>query len=317
MEGTYKILVVDDNKTNVNVCIEGLKETSDNYEFFKGYDGTEALTAVKLNRPDIILLDVEMPQMSGYDVCRILKSNKNFGFIPIILMTAKGDMESKVEGLELGADDYLIKPVNMMELAARVKSMLRLKSMHDQLMEINRQLEEKKQELFKQSITDNLTQLYNRLYFIKRLSFEFNRAKRYQHNLSCIMMDIDHFKNINDNHGHQLGDLVLKEASAILKNSLDKEEIIARYGGEEFIIILVNRSTEEAVQIAEKLRKLMEETEYSDGVTTIHATMSMGVSTYPSDRIEDEETLVKLADEALYVAKKQGRNRVINAMLTN
>ncbi len=303
------ILVVDDNRTNVNMVIQGLQSNFD-YDFLTAYDGAEGLSKINRHKPDIIVMDVEMPKMGGYDVCRIIKSSNKFDFMPVILMTAREDMESKIAGLELGADDYLIKPVNMLELAAKLKSMLRLKFLQDQLKERNNQLESLNEKLQQMSITDSLTGIYNRRYFYQRLSVEFARAQRYQLPLTCIMMDLDHFKSINDNYGHPFGDLVLQGTSVILKDSVRKIDLLARYGGEEMIMVLPETTVEGGFTVAERIRKSLSEKEFSDDNSIVHVTASFGTSTFPYQGVDSYEEMIKLADKALYNAKESGRNQV-------
>ncbi len=230
-----KILVVDDDPAAIRFIQEGLGSS---YDFLSANDGEAALAAVRDHLPDIILCDVEMPKMNGLEVCRILKNNRRFSFIPFILMTAREEPSFKVEGLDLGADDYLIKPLNLFELGARVRSMLRIKSLQDELLSANARLQDINEKLHELSMTDTLTGLYNRLFFTKRFAYEFQRSDRYRSPLTCVMIDIDHFKRVNDTHGHQVGDTVLKGVSKVLNSAIRKVDILARYGGEEIVVVL-------------------------------------------------------------------------------
>ncbi len=183
-----KVLVVDDDRATVNQVKEALAPTG--YVFFEAFDGAQALSQIREHRPDLIVMDVEMPGLGGVEVCRIVKANQGesgFGFVPVILMTSRTKGAGKVEGLELGADDYLVKPFDMLELSARVKSMLRLKALQDALIEKNRELDRankeldrKREELLALSRTDALTGLFNRRYFDERLAAELARASRYR-----------------------------------------------------------------------------------------------------------------------------------------
>src|SRR5215831_11748929 len=233
-----KVLIVDDDHNQVVSVQKGLAHHG--YQFCEASDGAQALAAVREQRPDLILMDVEMPALGGVEVCRIIKANQGesgFGFIPVILMTAQHST-AKIEGLELGADDFLIKPFDMMELSARVKSMLRLKALQDALLQKNKELDKKRQELLALSRTDGLTGLFNRRYFEERLAFEFARASRYRTPLSCVMADVDHFKALNDRYGHAFGDKVLREVASVAREMLRDVDLIARYGGEELIALL-------------------------------------------------------------------------------
>ncbi len=318
-----KVLVADDDRLIVGQVREALAGAG--YGFVECEDGTQVLSAIRQHLPDLLLLDVEMPGLGGVEVCRIVKANQGtsgFGFIPVILMTAR--RTGKIEGLELGADDYLVKPFDMLEVSARVKSMLRLKALQDALVDKNRQLdrankelEEKRQELLQLSRTDGLTGLVNRRHFDERLAAEFARSDRYRAPLSCFLLDIDHFKKVNDTWGHPFGDVVLREVAAVARRALRDVDVLARYGGEEFVALLPETSPEEAWRAAERVRlgvEAMRLTAQTDrGAELVRCTVSIGVSTFPGDTVESAETLVHAADECLYAAKEDGRNQVRQA----
>jgi|APLak6261675434_1056106.scaffolds.fasta_scaffold01469_2 diguanylate cyclase (GGDEF)-like protein len=318
-----KILVADDDPLIRQKIREALAESE--YEFVECEDGTQVLSAIRQYLPDLLVLDVEMPGLGGVEVCRIIKANQGtsgFGFIPVILMTAR--RTGKIEGLELGADDYLIKPFDMLELSARVKSMLRLKALQDALVEKNRELdrankelEEKRRELLELSRTDGLTRLINRRHFEERLTAEFARSERYRAPLSCFLLDIDHFKKVNDTWGHPFGDLVLREVAGVAKRALRDVDVLARYGGEELVALLPETSPEEAWRAAERVRMGVEAMRLTaqtpHGPETVRCTASIGVSTFPGDSVDSAESLVQAADECLYEAKENGRNQVRQA----
>jgi diguanylate cyclase (GGDEF)-like protein len=303
-----KILVVDDDSVIRREMAEALE--SEGYQVIQGTDGKDALSRLREDRPDLIIMDVEMPGMGGREVCRIIKGNKSFGFIPVILVTAREDIQTKVEGLELGADDYLIKPINPLELGARVKSMLRMKLLQDELVEANDRLRHVNDRLQELSMTDPLTGIYNRLYFHKRFRYEFQRAARYQTPLTLLMLDLDHFKKINDTYGHPFGDHVLKQASRVLVDSLRQVDLVARYGGEEIIIVCPETDAAGAKIVAERLRTNVEKMDCVVDDIKSKVTVSIGVAIFPGDGITSEEELLQLADEALYRAKQAGRNCV-------
>ncbi len=317
-----RVIVVADDDRGIRAEIRAaLNDTQ--YTVIECDDGAQALTAVRQKQPDLLLLDVEMPTLGGVDVCRIVKANQGatgFGFIPVILMTARRT-SGKVEGLELGADDYLVKPFDPLELSARVKSMLRLKALQDTLLEknreldeINRELEKSKSELERLSRTDGLTGLINRRHFDERLELEFSRAVRYRSPLSCLMMDIDHFKKVNDTWGHQFGDVVIRETSGVARRTLRDVDVLARYGGEEIIALLPETPLEEAWRVAERVRQGVEAMRLVcrtvEPAQTVKFTVSIGVATYPGHDIESGQGLLQLADECLYAAKQNGRNQV-------
>jgi two-component system, cell cycle response regulator len=318
------VLLVDDDRGVLELLRRGLEPQG--YRFVEAEDGTQALTAIRKHHPDLILMDVEMPGLGGVEVCRIVKANQGagFAFTPVILMTA-GRSSGKVEGLELGADDYLIKPFDMLELSARVKSMLRLKALQDTLVEknkeldrINHELEEKRAALEHLSRTDGLTGLVNRRHFEERLAAEWARSERYRAPLSCMLLDIDHFKKVNDTWGHPFGDVVLKEVAAVARRALRDVDVIARYGGEEIIALLPETSPDEAWRAAERVRMGVEAMRLTcrtvEPPEQVRCTASIGVATAPSPAVESAEQLVQLADECLYEAKQGGRNQVRQAL---
>jgi diguanylate cyclase (GGDEF)-like protein len=316
------VLIVDDDPAHVQHVRQGLAPHG--YRFREARDGAQALSAIREHRPDLILMDVEMPGLGGVEVCRIIKANSGeggFGFIPVILMTAR-QAAGKVEGLELGADDYLVKPFDMLELGARVKSMLRLKALQDALLEKNRELDRankelarKREELLALTRTDPLTSLSNRRYFEERLQEEFARARRYRSPLSLVMLDIDYFKRINDTFGHPFGDEVLRAVSQVTRARLREVDLLARYGGEELIALLPETSPPEALRACERVREAIEalqlEHQAGDGTKrTVRCTASLGVASIPSASLQTAEDLLRVADECLYAAKGAGRNRV-------
>ena len=316
------VLIVDDNPAHVRHVREGLAPHG--YAFKEAHDGTQALSAIRQARPDLILMDVEMPGLGGVEVCRIVKANSGedgFGFIPVILMTAR-QAAGKVEGLELGADDYLVKPFDMLELSARVKSMLRLKALQDALVEKNRELDRankelarRREELLTLSRTDALTGLFNRRYFEERLNEEFTRSRRYGSPLSLVMLDIDHFKRINDTFGHPFGDRVLKAVAQTACSRLREVDLMARYGGEELIALLPETSPVDALRVCERVREAIAslglEHPGADGhVQEVRLTASLGVATVPAANLTSAEALLMAADTSLYAAKGAGRNRV-------
>lgn len=301
-----KILVVDDDAAVRREMAKDLESAG--YRVVMGETGQEALAKVRDERPDLVIMDVEMPGMGGREACRIIKANKSFGFIPIILVTARQDMQTKVEGLEMGADDYLVKPLNLLELTARVKSMLRLKALQDELMGTNEKLKMVNERLQELSMTDPLTGLYNRLFFHKRIDYEFQRADRYRNPLALLMLDLDHFKQVNDTHGHPFGDYVLKKTAMLLLSSVRQVDIVARYGGEEIVIACPETNMAQAKIVAERIRSAMEKTEFSIDETSTNVTLSLGIAVCPREDLKNADDLLRAADEALYQAKQAGRN---------
>lgn len=327
-----RVLIVDDEPAMLGLVRSGLG--GQDYQFFEAANGAEALRAVREVRPDLIVMDVEMPGLGGVEVCRIIKANAGeggFGFIPVILMTGR-QAANRIEGLEMGADDYLIKPFDMLELSARVKSMLRLKALQDALVEKNRELDRankeldrRREELLALSRSDALTGLSNRRYFEERLQVEFARSSRYRSPLALVMLDVDHFKQLNDRYGHPFGDQVLRAVAQAARERLRDTDLLARYGGEEFVALLPETGLREAYGVAERVRAGIEAlrlyfeptgepTGGADGDAAprvrVGCTASLGCASFPAGDVNEPEHLVRAADDALYAAKESGRNRV-------
>jgi diguanylate cyclase (GGDEF)-like protein len=310
MTDRQKILVVDDSKTQLDWVQAVL--VREGFDVRTAVDGKEAIRKVRTEPPDLVLLDMVLPDMDGLEVLRIVKAKSDEHFIPVIILSVKADLDSKVAGLRIGADDFLAKPFAEAELLARCAAMLRIKKLQDELRATQRKLEE-------QSITDSLTGLRNRRFFDERLHEEFGRAQRYSDPVSLIMLDLDHFKRVNDRYGHQVGDMVLREAAGLLKGSLRDPDIPARYGGEEFAVILPKTHVQGALAVAERVwraigNKLFRHS-HGDGPgagppVELRVTVSLGVAFFPSKDITTAQLLVKFADEALYQAKNSGRNSI-------
>jgi diguanylate cyclase (GGDEF)-like protein len=298
-----RILVVDDNRDNIEIIATRLQFRG--YDILSASDGAEALKSVREDKPDLILLDVMLPDIDGYEISRLIKNDEELPFIPIILVTARDSTQDKVAGLDAGADDYLTKPINFPELEARCRSMLRIKKLQDEL-------EEKNQELERLSISDGLTGLYNHKKIHSLLHEEFERAERTNERISVAMFDLDRFKGVNDTYGHQAGDRVLEQMSAILRQTAREIDRLGRYGGEEFMALLPETDIEEATVFVERVRREVARHPFDIGKDEpLAMTISAGVATYPHSLIDRPETLVRLADEALYAAKTGGRNRVV------
>jgi diguanylate cyclase (GGDEF)-like protein len=246
-------------------------------------------------------------------VCRRIKQDPALPYIPIILVTARDSTQDKVEGLDAGADDYLTKPINFPELEARVRSMLRIKRLQDELDQKNRELELANKRLRKLSITDGLTDLFNHRHIHELLHEEFERTRRSGEPLAVAMLDLDRFKQVNDTYGHPTGDVILYETARILRETAREIDMVGRYGGEEFVVILPGTDEEAAEQFAERVRVAVSEHHFRDEANEVRMTISGGVSSFPGVGIEHPDVLVKRADEALYAAKESGRNRIVRA----
>jgi diguanylate cyclase (GGDEF)-like protein len=227
------------------------------------------------------------------------------------MQTALDATENKVEGLEAGADDYITKPIDFAELKARLTSMLRIKRLQEELEERERQLLEANERLKHMSQTDGLTGLDNRRHLEERLMEMFEHSKRLTEPFSCVMCDLDRFKSVNDTYGHQAGDAVLKQFARILREEVREIDRVGRYGGEEFMLLLPGTVLDAGVTFAERVRKQVEANTFTFEGTSIRRTASFGVSAWPHPRIANCEALMRAADDALYVAKETGRNRVV------
>ncbi len=285
------LLIVDDNPLNIKFLHALLSHQS--YQVYSAEDGLQACRIAKKILPDIILLDIMMPVMNGFDACKRLKEMPETKEIPIIFLTSKADTKDILKGFQLGAVDYITKPFKYKELLARVSTHLKLKFARDILK--------------KMAALDGLTQLYNHGYINKRLAQEISEAKRHCHPLSIFMFDLDHLKNINDTYGHSAGNDVFKQISATLKKNLRKEDIIGRYGGDEFLIVLPNTRRQAGYKVAEHVRNIISQLKWRhDGMKV---TISGGITALQEEK--NAEELIAKTDELLYQAKHNGRNSIV------
>lgn len=264
-----------------------------------GFDGFEQALA---SNPDLILLDVMMPDASGFDICRKLKATTETRNIPVIFLTGASDVDQKVLGFDVGAVDYIQKPFDSAELNARVRAALRTKRFQDMLAQ--------------RAMIDGLTGLWNRAHFDQRMHEEVAAAARYDRPMSLIMMDVDKFKNLNDNHGHPFGDEVLQAVGDVLQDSARTSDWPCRYGGEEFGLILRETDLEGAVIMAERVREEIESLQLRNKAQLVSVTASFGVvsSTLCMNPCDlSSRWMIESADRALYASKEGGRNRVSTA----
>jgi len=293
------ILIVDDERFNINMLVAVLKGT---YNLKVAKNGVQALErAVSEPKPDIILLDVQMPDMNGYEVCKRLKETVEVKGIPVIFITARSTDTDEKQGLDLGAVDYITKPFNSAIVMTRIKNHLELKLQRDQLRHL--------------SIMDGLTNIPNRRRFDFFLEHEWWRAARTKSSLSLILLDIDHFKQLNDSYGHLAGDDCLKVVGKTVEASLERStDLAARYGGEEFVCVLPDTSLEGAIKLAEKIRRNIEALLIPNKQTggLLNITASLGVVTAIPSQVLPPFVLVEAVDKRLYEAKQSGRNCVIS-----
>jgi diguanylate cyclase (GGDEF)-like protein len=307
-----KILIVDDNIDSVELIARILDD--DATEIFKAYDGNGAINSAKIKHPDLILLDVMMPDIDGFKVCETLSKEPTTSSIPIIMVTAKTHLKDLEHGLQAGAYDYIKKPFEASELIARVRAALRFQKNQAELLEAKKRLEDMNEELAHLAITDSLTQIYNHTFLLNTLKFELERSERFSKDLAFLMIDIDFFKKINDTYGHLVGDEILQEVVRIIKSPIRSIDILGRYGGEEFGLVLPETNEDGAMTLAEKIRKKIEDNTFivsdEDVEHNIKLTVSIGVAIYPDKNVHDVTTLIKHADDALYFSKSEGRNRI-------
>jgi two-component system cell cycle response regulator len=313
-----RILIVDDHADNVVILRDRLR--SRGYMTLEAHDGEEALRAVGMfggplptgtALPDLILLDVMLPRLDGFEVARRIKANLELPFIPIIIQTALDTTEDMVVGLDAGADDYITKPINFAELEARMRSLLRIKSLQEQVERQKADLSAINDQLVRIARTDGLTGIDNRRRLEERLDEAFEYSRRFDEPFACVMCDLDRFKSVNDTYGHQAGDAILRQLAQLLREQVREIDRVGRYGGEEFMLVLPGATADAAVAFAERVRKAVEGRTFSFAGTVIRRTISCGVAAWPHPAIADVAALVRASDDALYTAKARGRNRVV------
>ncbi len=288
------VLIVDDTIENLQVLGSILK--AENYKVAVATGGNQAIAIANEINPDLVLLDVMMPDVNGFETCKNLKSIPTTKEIPVIFLTAKVENDDIIKGFKMGAVDYITKPFNSYELKARVKTHVELKISRDLLKEKNELLE-------KLSTKDGLTGLYNYRYSTDALARLIEENSRYGQPLSIAMFDIDDFKKINDSYGHLFGDGVLVKIASMIENSLRKTDIAGRYGGEEFIILYAHTALEGAVESTKRIIENTQKLKWND--KSLKITMSAGVC---QRKDEDISALIRKADSLLYAAKKKGKN---------
>ncbi len=303
------ILVVDDNPTNLSVLSIALKAAG--YKIRVAMDGESAIEQVQEDAPELILLDVQMPGIDGFETCKKLKKSSLTQDIPIIFITASTDLENKVKGLSVGAVDYITKPFQQEEVLARVRVHLELRFLTRKVQEQAIALQQANQKLHRLANLDGLTEVANRRRFDEYFDQEWQRSGREQTPLSLILCDIDYFKNYNDHYGHQAGDACLRRVARAISETLCRPtDLVARYGGEEFAIILPNTPSEGAVHVAELLQLRIKQLEilHAQSRVSSYVTLSLGISSQIPVLLQENQTLIAATDKALYLAKSEGRN---------
>lgn len=289
------VLIVEDDVT-IRALLSAILGSEWNIE--TASDGTTALEMATTRVPDIVLLDIGLPDLDGLEVCRRLKANPKLEQVPVIFLTARTSGEDEIDGLQAGGIDYITKPINPAVLKARVRNHLELKQNRDELVRLAR--------------LDGLTGLYNRRTFDDVLEREWRRLARTGEPLSVIMIDVDHFKTCNDTYGHGAGDACLQRVADAARSSLQRPaDVLARYGGEEFVALLPETKLEGALAVADAIRTAVAALDipHASSTTAGHVTLSLGTACTVPQPDADAAKLLAIADQQLYAAKAEGRNR--------
>ena len=299
------VLVVDDSPS-IRSQIRGVLGRVDGFEeFIEAADGLQAFKLMVDRQPDLVVCDLIMPVFDGLKFLALRATRPELANIPVIMLTADGDANRKVEVFDQGASDYVTKPFNDRELLARVRVHYRLKVLQDELREANKRLEAL-------ADTDGLTGLFNRRYFDGLLVRELQRTARYKTPVGVVLLDIDHFKQVNDTFGHGAGDEVLRNVSRIVGTSVRVTDSAARYGGEEIGVVFTQTTSEGVMEVTERLRQRLADFVHRYEEHTVRSTASFGVSVCEGKGlVPSAKELVERADRALYCAKRTGRNRVV------
>lgn len=308
-----RVLLADDDKLTCEFIADILRRAGHEVELVA--DGEAAIERAGRGGLDLALLDVLMPRINGLEACRIIKSLPGAGFLPVMLLTMRTDTGSRVEGLRVGADDYICKPIDERELLARVTAMLRMKRLHDQVAAAKARLEEL-------STHDEMTGLFNFRHLNSRLGDEFKRSERYHDPLACLLIDIDGLKQWNESHGRVLGDAIIRDTARAIRASLREIDIVARYGGDEFLVVLPSTHFAGALAAADRVWRDARALSWSLGLrqsstragsdrpTQARITLSIGVSLFPSRDVRSKDQLLRAAEASLLRSKRDGGDRI-------
>ena len=293
------VLIVDDSRDVHRLLKINLK--NEDLEFISAHDGLEGLLAAQQYTPSLIILDLDLPALDGISVLKRLKEGAKTQQIPVIVLSGQQNPDDKVATFDLGAIDYVTKPFEMTELRVRVRSALRMQ----QLVQM----------LAQRAQIDGLTGLWNRTFFDRRWAEEHARCTRHGHPMSVALLDLDHFKSVNDNHGHPAGDMVLQSVAKILQRESRQSDLACRYGGEEFVLLMPDTATPDAASVCERIRHAVEATRWAR-LPNLRCTVSIGVAGCTGTCPVSPEQWVEEADRNLYTAKRSGRNQIVTADLS-
>lgn len=348
MNKQHKILIVDDNEHNRYSLQKTLQKPE--YQFFEAHDSTSAIQLIQSLKPDLILLDVRLPGIDGFQLCESIRHFEKH--VPIVFVTANlKDFVDQVHGFEKGGDEYIIQPYDPKELSIKIKVLLRNKKLYDELLnevqkldqlkseldssntelkKVNSQLAEKNDFLVTLTITDPLTSLYNRKYFHQRIEKELSAVKRYKHDSSAAIIDIDHYSRVNDNFSQQQGDVILKELASLLVNSVRNSDVVTRFDGGKFAVIFTHTPEANALTKAKMIHESIEAYSfpvYEDFIPenvwnsltnkTVRLTASISVAGLSHEWIKNEADLIEALNVSIDQAKLQGGNRVLTVSQNN
>lgn len=300
-----RVLIVDDDKAQLALLQEALG--GENFEIVVAKNARESFEAIYRQMPDLVVLDIGLAGEDGFDILRSIRVEPRYDAIPIVIYSASHDIDSKMQALDLGALHYLEKPLHPKELVAHVRAILRFKLKQDQIYEEYKRLSEL-------SLTDPLTGAYNRRALDTFLKSRLSESSRHGIPVSCVMFDIDHFKDVNDSHGHHVGDIVLKDISELVRGLCRQEDALIRYGGEEYLVILFHTPRDGAEIFGSRVRERVANHDFRSADLRIKITISGGIASQPEDELPpDPEAMIKLADQRLYTAKRNGRDQIVSS----
>lgn len=290
-----RLLIVEDSPSQAARLQSTLE--SEGYEVCVAVRGDQVFPLIEKEEPDLVILDLKLPDRDGFELCGDIKAAAGDRFLPVVMLTVLADVDNRVKGFDFGADDYIVKPYDPAELIARVAAMLRIRSHNEKALI--------------RSVTDSLTGLYNRRFVEQRLREELRSSRRTGLPVACVLLDVDHFKAVNDNHGHAAGDRVLKELAHIFSREKRREDVVARYGGEEFLLVLRACDIESARIVADRLRQACQDCDWRAAGVPQEIAVSAGVVAFPHPLADASVAImISAADSAMYEAKRQGRNRI-------